>query len=253
MNHDTVGSASWVQLTQGRLTPAESRSLIRPLASTHLGNARGRLSLALRLHRGRRRHVPQSVLQIPDTQLTRAARKIAEDVLPSTLLHHSYRAYRFGRALGEVDELSVDAELLFAAAMLHDTGLANPTVGADFTLASMRLAGEVADEVGLSMAATEVMQTAITMHYSPGVSRDAGAEAYLLAAGAAVDVAGVRTWDLPDQVLHDAVLDYPRAGFKKAFAQAFRDEATRMPQGRARFLNRYGSLMTAIKLAPFDE
>jgi hypothetical protein len=36
--------------------------------------------------------------------------------------------------------------------------------GSDFTLSSMRLAREVADQVGLSAAATEVMQTAITMH-----------------------------------------------------------------------------------------
>jgi hypothetical protein len=147
------------------------------------------------------------------------------------LLQHSYRTYRFGRALGELDGLPVDAELLFAAAILHDTGLVNLPNGADFTLSSMRLAREVADQVGLSTAATEVMQTAITMHYTPGVTVAAGTEAYLLAAGAAVDVAGVRSWDLPSQTLHDAVRDYPRVGFKKAFADAFRAEAVRVPQG----------------------
>jgi hypothetical protein len=46
---------------------------------------------------------------------------------------------------------------------------------------------------------------------------------------------------------------YPRVGFKKAFADAFRAEAVRVPQGRAKFLNRYGAFITAIKLAPFDE
>ena len=116
----------------------------------------------------------------------------------------------------------------------------------------MRLAQEVADEVGLSTDATEVMQTAITMHYTPGVSTAAGPVAYLLSAGAAVDVAGVRTWDLPSQTFY-YVRDYPRLGFKRAFAEAFRAEAARVPQGRARFLNRYGALIAAIKLAPFDE
>ena len=62
---------------------------------------------------------------MPETALTRAARKVAEDALTPTLLHHSYRTYRFGRALGELDGLQVDAELLFAAAILHDTGLVN--------------------------------------------------------------------------------------------------------------------------------
>jgi hypothetical protein len=91
------------------------------------------------------------------------------------------------------------------------------------------------------------------MHYTPGVTTAAGPEAYLLAAGAAVDVAGIRSWDLPPRTLDAAVRDHPRAGFKKAFADAFRAEAVRVPQGRARFVNRYGALLTAIKLAPFDE
>jgi len=107
--------------------------------------------------------------------------------------------------------------------------------------------------VGLSTEATEVMLTAITTNHTPGVPTAAGPEAYLLSAGAAVDVAGVRTWDLPTQTLTDAVRDYPRLGFKKAFAEAFRAEAARVPRGRAQLLNRYGALIAAIKLAPFDE
>jgi hypothetical protein len=145
------------------------------LARTHLRNAVGRLRMAVRLHPGRNLSIPESRLAVPETALTRAARKVAEDTLTPTLLQHSYRTYRFGRALGELDGLQVDAELLFAAAILHDTGLVKLPNGADFTLSSMRLAREVADQVGLSTAATEVLQTAITMHYTPGVTTTAGA------------------------------------------------------------------------------
>jgi hypothetical protein len=175
-----LGSAAWVQQTHGWMTAAERRSLVGPLARTHLSNAVGRLRMAVRLHPGRNVDVAESRLAVPETALTRAARKVAEDTLTPTLLQHSYRTYRFGRALGELDGLQVDAELLFAAAILHDTGLVNLPNGADFTLSSMRLAREVADQVGLSTAATEVMQTAITMHYTPGVTTAAGTEAYLL-------------------------------------------------------------------------
>jgi hypothetical protein len=73
-----LGSAAWVQQTHGWMTAAERRSLVGPSQRTH------------------------------------AARKVAEDTLTPTLLHHSYRTYRFGRALGELDGLQVDAELLFA-------------------------------------------------------------------------------------------------------------------------------------------
>ena len=106
-----LGSAAWVQQTQGWMTAAERRSLVGPLARTHLSNAVGRLRMAVRRHPGRNVYIPESRLAVPETALTRAARKVAEDTLTPTLLHHSYRTYRFGRALGELDGLQVDAEL----------------------------------------------------------------------------------------------------------------------------------------------
>jgi HD domain-containing protein len=250
----TLGTAIWVQQTQGRLSPAERRSLLTPLARTHVRNAVGRFRMFVRLHPGRHASLSPDRLIAPDTVLTSAARRVAEQTLPLTLLNHSYRTYRFGLALGELEGIDVDTELLFAAALLHDTGLvADPPSDADFTLASSRLARDVAEEVGLSTAATEVMQTAITMHYSPGVAPTAGPEAYLLSAGAAVDVVGLRSWDLPADMLDDAVRDYPRDQFKTYFSDAFRREAARVPQGRAQFLNRYGAFSAAIRFAPFAE
>ncbi len=249
-----LGTVTWVQQTQGRLSPAERRSLLAPLARTHVRNAIGRLRMFVHLHPGRHAYLPEGRLIAPDTVLTRAARRVAEQALPPTLFNHSSRTYRFGRALGELEGIDVDTELLFAAAMLHDTGLVvDPPADADFTLASSRLARDVAEEVGLSPAATEVMQTAITMHYTPGVALTAGPEAYLLSAGAAVDVVGLRSWDLPADTLKDAVRDYPRAQFKTYFSEAFRGEAARVPQGRAQLLNRYGAFAAAIRFAPFAE
>lgn len=255
MTHDntTVGTATWVQRTSGRLTAAERRALVAPLARTHVRNAAGRLRLAAGLHPGRRAYLPPERLVPPDSVLTRAALYRAVDFLPVALLNHSHRTYRFARALGELERVDVDTELLFAAAMLHDTGLVEPPVDADFTLASSRLAREVAEQVGLSTAATDTLETAITMHHTPGVTVDAGPEAYLLSAGAAVDVIGFRAWDLPDGALAEAVGLYPRTEFKRVFTAAFRQEAARVPEGRARFLHRYGAFAAAIKFAPFDD
>lgn len=252
-NDTTVGTAPWLERTAGRLTPAERRALLRPLARTHLDNLGGRLRLAVHLDPGRRAYVAPARLTPPDSVLTRAASNRAVKILPPALLNHSYRTYRFGRALGELEGLDVDTELLFAAAMLHDTGLVTPPVGADFTLASSRLAREIAENVGLSTAATEVMQTAITMHHNPRVTLGDGEVAYLLSAGAAVDVVGFRAWRLPPDTLTDAVREHPRTGFKTEFVSAFRQEAARIPEGRARFLHRYGAFTAAIRFAPFDE
>jgi hypothetical protein len=247
-----LGTVGWVEQTLGWLTPAERRSLLRPLAGSHVRNAVGRLAMALHLNSGRRAYLPAARLTPPSTVLTRVAEERARSVMPAALVNHSYRSYMFGRALGELEGLEVDDELLFAAAMLHDTGLVKPTGNADFTLASARVAREVAEQVGLSSAASTTMQSAITLHHTPGVTVAAGPVAYLLAAGAGVDVVGVRSWEVPSAVLTHAVSAHPRENFKEAFAAAFGEEAARVPLGRTRFLHRYGAFAAAIRFAPFD-
>ena len=248
-----VGTLEWTECTGGRLEPAERRRLLGDLARVHVSNVVGRFSVLAHLDPGRRSYVSPARVLPPDSPLTRAAQDAAIRVLPATLLNHSYRTYRFASALGELEGLEVDTEVLFAAALLHDTGLVLADGEDDFTLASARVARDVAEQVGLSTTATETIQTAITMHHSPHVPLAAGPVAYLLSAGAGVDVAGLRCWDLPPSILAEAVRDHPRAGFKTYFTQAWAAEAARVPQGRAKLLRRYGAFTAAIALAPFDE
>ena len=248
-----VGTVAWTHDTRGWLSASERRELLRPLAAAHLRNAVGRTQRALHLHPGRHENVAPERLEPPRTVLARRAEEAAARRLPPVLLHHSRRTFRFGLALGVVTGIEVDEELLYAAAMLHDTGLLTSSGDADFTLESTRVAREVADEVGLSQEATTIVLDAITLHHSPGVGPEHGAVARLLSAGAAADVTGLHTWQLPDALLTDTVMLHPREGFKGAFTQAFRDEADRVPKGRARFLHRYGAFGAAVRLAPFAE
>ncbi|GAB3083511.1 HD domain-containing protein [Pedococcus soli] len=254
MNPDTtVGTHAWTVRTGGHLQPPETRRLLLDLARTHATNAVGRLTRLVHLHPGRIAWVDPMRLVPPTSALTRAATDAATNVLPAPLLNHSMRTYQFGKAIGELEGVDVDAELLYAAALLHDTGLVTATGRDDFTLTSARLALDVAEQVGLSTAATNTLQTAITMHHNPRVPLTAGPVAYLLAAGAAADVAGVRTWQLPTAVLTATVRNHPRDGFKKYFTHAWANEAARVPDGRARLLCRHGAFTAAITLAPFND
>jgi len=248
-----VGTVAWVQDTRGWLSASERRELLRPLAAAHVRNIVGRTRLALHLHPGRHAHVAPERLEPPRTVLARRAEEVAARRLPPVLLHHSRRTYRYGRALGVVTGTDVDEELLYAAALLHDTGLLTSTGDADFTLVSTRVARRVAEQVGLSPEATTIVLDAITLHHSPGVGPEHGAVAQLVSAGAAVDVTGLHAWQLPDDVLSDALRLHPREAFKNVFTEAFRSEAARVPKGRARFLHRYGAFASAIRLAPFAE
>lgn len=248
-----LGTYSWTARTGGHLTGADKRALLVPLLKAHAVNAGGRLAMATHLNSGRRAIVEPDELLPPRSALTRAAEDSARRQLPAVLLNHSYRTYTFGAALAALENIDVDHELLFAAAMLHDIGLSGPPQSVDFTLASARAARDVAEAIGLSTAATEVVRTAITLHHSPGVTLDAGPVAYLLSAGAGLDVIGLRSWQLPPAVLQRAVTERPRLSFKREFDRLWRAEAAAVPAGRARFLRRYGAFGPAITLAPFRD
>ena len=248
---EDLGTHAWVQRTGGQLTAAEQRSLLRPLATAHATNTAGRLSMLVRLNSGRRTLVSDAQRPLPDSALTRAAEVLARHKLSPALLNHSYRTYAFGAALGALENLDVDRELLFAAALLHDVGLPTPVPHVDFTRASARVARDVAEEVGLSSAATDILRSAITLHHSPGVTVAHGLVAYLLSAGTGLDVVGARSWQLRPDVLASVLATHPRLGFKRELAAAYRTEAARVPRGRVAFLRRYGAFDLAIKAAPF--
>lgn len=248
-----IGTHAWMERTGGALTSQERRQLLRPLAVTHAVNAAGRMSMLLRVNSGRRVTGNLQSRPRPDSALTRAAEALARHRLSRAMLNHSYRTYAFGTALGELDDLDVDRDLLYAAAMLHDIGLSTPAPQIDFTWASARAARDLAEQVGLSSTATDTLLTAITLHHSPGVTLAHGPVPYLLSAGAGLDVIGLWSWKLPPGVLAEVTSTYPRLGFKREFTAAFRIEAAHVPAGRAAFLRRYGAFDLAVKLAPFRE
>jgi hypothetical protein len=248
-----VGTHAWTVRTGGQLTPAETRRLLLPLAKAHAINVGGRLAMLAHVNSGRRASLGPGALIPPSSVLTRAAEMRAHRDLTPVLLGHSYRTYAYGMALGRLENVDVDAELLFTAAMLHDIGLTGPRQPVDFTLASARAARDVAEEVGLSSAATETVRSAITQHHSPGVTVADGPVAYLLSAGAGVDVAGLQSWKLPTNVLMGVVRERPRLRFKREFIDLWRAEAAAVPAGRARLLLRYGAFALAVRSAPFAE
>ena len=124
--------------------------------------------MLIHLNSGRRADIDPASFRPPTSALASAAQHEARSRLSPALLNHSYRTYALGVALGALANIGVDRELLFAAAMLHDTGLARPVDSVDFTFASAHVATHVAETVGLSTAATQTIRTAITLHYSPG-------------------------------------------------------------------------------------
>ena len=250
---DPIGSIGWTERTGGMLTARECLSLAGPLLRAELGILVGRLAMALRLHSGRRSAIDPASLVPPDSSLARDADVVAHDLLTPALLNHSRRAYAWGAAIAALHRITFDRELLYLAAMFHDTGIPSPVPHVDFTVRSAALAREFTDSHDVSTDDRELVANAIAMHHTPGVGVDSGAEAYLLSAGAAVDVFGLRSNEVPDEVRNRVIQEYPRLGFKREFAGLLRAEAKQVPRGRAWYLHRFAMSDLSIRLAPFRD
>src|SRR5207237_6917846 len=135
-------------------------------------------------------------------------------------------------------------------ATVHHPWNPSPVPGVDFTVRSAALAREFTASHHVPADIRELVANAIAMHHTPGVGLASGAEAYLLSAGAAIDVFGLRSNAIPDAVRQSVIQEYPRLGFKREFAGLLPAEAKQDPRGRAWYLHRFAISDLRVRLAP---
>ena len=138
-----------------------------------------------------------SELTPPDTPFAREVVEACAELGP-TVIEHSYRSYLFARALGEVEGVECDEEALFAATMFHD--YAFPEIGQltdrCFTLAGAEDAERFLESSPLSEDLRHDVLDAISLHINPSVARERGTIQHLAHDGIALDVVGLRAWEL---------------------------------------------------------
>jgi hypothetical protein len=255
MNPDPerLGGLAWTRRTGGRLTRAERGRLLAEIAKGQAENLLGRAKLALgRLPAGAG-EVDVSRFEPPDSRLARDA-EVACAEQPAAIAGHSYRTWMFGLALAAVDGMELDRELFYCASLLHDYGIAEPSPGRDFTLDGADRTIACAAGAGLPAERGETMADAVCVHTTPGarVDRDGPLGCYIQA-GAMVDGAGLRIWDIAPRNVEEIVRRHPRAsGFKRELASMIRAEADAVPGGRMALLARCG-VPLAVRFAPFDD
>lgn len=195
-------------------------------------------------------------IEPPWDALAFAASTAAQALQPQWLTNHAWRSYAWGTLLALEANLEYDKNLFFSACMLHDIGLTAHAAAPSeqcFTLRSARAARAVLQRAGASEAQLHCVAEAITLHMNLEVGTERGVEAHLLQAGAALDVMGQRSQEIP-AVLQDAVhRAHPRLGFKNAFCDCVRTEAKALPNSRLGLYVRRLGFVELIQQAPFDE
>ncbi|MZE72730.1 HD domain-containing protein [Streptomyces sp. SID5789] len=162
-------------------------------------------------------------VEIPDSALVREATELIRTTTPPLIFHHSRRVYLFGSLQAAALGLRPDPELLYVAALFHDTGLVPPYRGDD-----QRFEMDGADQArafllagGASVSDAETVWTAVALHTTPEVPYKLAPEIAATTAGVETDVLGLNLGNLTRDQIDEVTAAHPRPDFKRQILHAF--------------------------------
>jgi hypothetical protein len=162
-------------------------------------------------------------VHIPDSALVKEATEQVRDTTNELIFHHSRRVFLFGTLQSRRLGISPDAEMLYVAALFHDTGLVLPYRGTEqrFEMDSADTARTFLIEHGYSAPETDVVWTAIALHTTPEVPYKMNPVIAATTAGVETDVLGIRLDAIQPDELRSVTTAHPRPNFKNEILQAF--------------------------------
>jgi hypothetical protein len=162
-------------------------------------------------------------VRVPDSRIAREATELILDTTTPLIYHHSRRVFLFGTLQSRVLGIEPDAELLYVAALFHDTGLVPPYRGKAqrFELDGADAAKSFLTTSGFSAAEADVVWTAIALHTTPEVPYKMAPVIAATTVGVETDVLGMRLDCLTQDEIDAVTTVHPRPNFKNEILQAF--------------------------------
>jgi hypothetical protein len=247
---DRVGTLAWAARSDGRLTASERRGSLPAILQTTGRYTLGRLRLALGLRAPDATSLAFDALPLPDSRLARDAEGECRELLTPIMVNHSLRTFWFGLALAQRDGLTLDREHLYVTSLLHDIALESPDPKCCFAIAGGRRMQALALRADCDAALAETLGDAIAQHITPGVDAGAGPLAPTIAAGAMLDLTGLRLTDLAPGFVAGVHRRHPRLGCAKHLAECWRREVRAFPEGRAAAVERLARFSLILRLSP---
>ncbi|MFY0596854.1 MAG: phosphohydrolase [Cognatishimia sp.] len=215
MTNPAMGSLEWGLATKGALNTREKMAMVRNLAFVQSREAID--GLRAKLGWLRPNDVSLDALMPKQTGLTKDALDHAMETHETPLLFHSWRTYFMGRLIAENDGITHDAEMLFAASILHDIALTDShqqsTDQCCFAISGGERVRNFIQTCGHSHRIADQIGEAIALHLNMHVKRKLhGAEAYLLSRGAVCDLFGAGHRRISKRTMSDLHERYPRHG-----------------------------------------
>lgn len=164
-------------------------------------------------------------IRIPDSALAADATALIRDTTNELIYHHSRRVFLFGSLQARRLGIAPDAELLYVAAMFHDTGLVAPYRSTDqrFEMDGADAARAFVTSRGFVGLEADRVWAAIALHTTPEVPYKMDPVIAATTAGVETDVLGLQLDALAAADIATVTAAHPRPNFKTEILQAFAD------------------------------
>ena len=185
-----------------------------------------------------------SELLEPPTATAGLALEVARRWCSPALVNHCLRSWVWAKTLGESLGLTLDDELLYVAAMLHDLGVSEPFDAHRLPFESSGGAAAWTFAAGAGWAASRrdrVMEV-IERHMWVSVDPAEDPEGFLLETATSLDVAHANPEQWDASLRRDVTARLPRLGFGGEFDAAIGAQASRKPASTAARLHASGRI-----------
>jgi|SRR5882757_357768 len=178
--------------------------------------------------------LPDSRIELPDSEIARTAKQFVLDVSPVVVANHTVRSYLFARELAAVKglrpDVDYDDELVFLSCVLHDLGATDYANGDQrFEVDGADAAARFLRDLGVAEARVATVWQAIALHTSVGLAHRFGAEQAVAQMGIAADIVGLDRHLLPPGFADRVHASWPRHDLGYALAEIIADQVQANP------------------------
>jgi hypothetical protein len=153
-------------------------------------------------------------ITIPDSAIALDATHLIRSTTSELIFNHSRRVFLFGSLQSRVLGINPDPELLYVAALFHDTGLVPP-----YRSDHQRFELDGADQArafltghGVPHAVADTVWTAIALHTTPEVPYRMAPVIAATTAGVETDVLGLHLDNVSTDEIKQVITAHPRPG-----------------------------------------
>jgi hypothetical protein len=177
--------------------------------------------------------MPETIasVKIPETPAAVEATNLIRANTSPLLFNHSRRVFLFGSLHARRLGIQPDPELLYLAALFHDTGLLAPPSDSPqrFEIDGADQARTFLETRGFSSRAVDTVWNAVALHTTPGLPARMGPEIAATNLGVLTDAVGALLDQVDPALVDEITAVHPRGDFKNEFLRAFHEGLKHRP------------------------